>query len=261
MPVNIGSVTDLNLTLRLGTIEESVTVSGESRLIERSKTALSSVITQDTIESLPSRNRQYLDFALLLPASTESVTRIQGTGAVVGGARSKEGSLLVDGFYNLDETFAMPKTHHSQDAIQEFQVVTFGGAAEYGRAIGGVINAVTKSGGNKVQGSGYGFFRNKNLNEQDFAEKRLGRPKSDFSRQQWGGNTVEQNLRISQICRDTAVGVELQAFRLIRANSRAAHIDCLTGGNRAVLTAGAAHYIRNSRFRLFPATPPAHLDV
>jgi hypothetical protein len=188
VPVNIGSVTDLNLTLRLGNIEESVTVSGESPLIESSKTALSSVITQDTIESLPSRNRQYLDFALLLPASTESVTRIQGTGAVVGGARSKEGSLLVDGFYNLDETFAMPKTRHSQDAIQEFQVVTFGGAAEYGRAIGGVINAVTKSGGNKVQGSGYGFFRNKNLNEQDFAEKRLGRPKSDFSRQQWGGS-------------------------------------------------------------------------
>ena len=71
------------------------------------------------------------------PRSPENVTTIQGTGTVVGGARSKEGSLLVDGFYNLDETFAMPKTRHSQDSIQEFQVVTFGGAAEYGCALGG----------------------------------------------------------------------------------------------------------------------------
>ena len=186
--VNIGSVADIDFNLAVGTIQESITVTGEAPLVESKKTDLSSVITQDTINSLPSRNRQYLDFALLLPAATENVTTIQGTGTVVGGARSKEGSLLVDGFYNLDETFAMPKTRHSQDSIQEFQVVTFGGAAEYGRALGGVINAITKSGGNEFQGSGYGFFRNEKLNQQDFAEKALGRPKSEFRRQQWGGS-------------------------------------------------------------------------
>lgn len=186
--VNIGSVVQVDITLRIATVQETVTVTGAAPLIESTKTDLSSVITQETIDSLPSRNRQYLDFALLLPAATESVTRQQGTGEVVGGARSKEGSLLVDGFYNLDETFAMPKAHYSQDSIQEFQVVTFGGAAEYGRAIGGVINAVTKSGGNEFRGSGYGYFRNKNLNEQDFAEKGRGLPKSDFKRQLWGGS-------------------------------------------------------------------------
>jgi hypothetical protein len=186
--VNIGSVADVNFTLSVGTIQESITVTGEAPLVESKKTDLSSVITQDTINALPSRNRQYLDFALLLPAATENVTTIQGTGTVVGGARSKEGSLLVDGFYNLDETFAMPKTRHSQDAIQEFQVVTFGGAPEYGRALGGVINAITKSGGNELRGSSYGFLRNEHLNAQDFAEKALGRPKSEFRRQQWGGS-------------------------------------------------------------------------
>ncbi len=186
--VKIGSVEDVEFTLQVGAISETVTVTGEASLIESKKTDLSTVITQETIDALPSRNRQYLDFAILLPAATETVTTIQGTGVVVGGARSKEGSLLVDGFYNLDETFAMPKTHHSQDSIQEFQVVTFGGAAEYGRAIGGIINAITKSGGNDFRGSGYGFFRNKDLNAQDFAEKALGKPKSDFSRQQWGGS-------------------------------------------------------------------------
>ena len=137
------------------------------------------------MDSLPSRSRQYSIRSAA--ARCRKCTTIQGT-ARVGGARSKEGSLLVDGFYNLDETFAMPKTRHSQDSIQEFQVVTFGGAAEYGRALGGVINAITKSGGNEFRGSGYGFFRSEQLNEQDFGEKALDRPKSEFRRQQWGGS-------------------------------------------------------------------------
>jgi hypothetical protein len=106
---------------------------------------------------------------------------------VVGGARSKEGALLVDGFYNLDISFVQPKQRHSQDLVQEFQVVTFGGSAEYGRAIGGIINVVTKSGTNRFGGSAYGFFRDGNLNADDFSQKASGREKSPYDRQQWGG--------------------------------------------------------------------------
>jgi hypothetical protein len=107
---------------------------------------------------------------------------------VVGGARSREGTLLVDGFYNLDEGFTMPKQRQSQDTIQEFQLVNFGGAAEFGRAIGGTINAVTKSGGNVFSGTGYGFFRSKGMNAQAFEEINAGLPKSDYDREQWGGS-------------------------------------------------------------------------
>ena len=186
--VTVGSLVDLNISLKLASVQETVTVTGESPLIESAKTDLSSVVTQQALESLPSKNRQYLDFALLLPTAIESVSAIQGTGAVVGGARSKEGTLLVDGFYNLDEGFTMPKQRHSQDTIQEFQLVTFGGAAEYGRAIGGVINAVTKSGTNGITGTGYGFFRATALNAQAVEERLRGVPKSDYDRQQWGGS-------------------------------------------------------------------------
>jgi hypothetical protein len=186
--VTVGSIVDLDISMKLASVQETVTVSGEAPLIESAKTDLSSVITQQALESLPSKNRQYLDFALLLPTAVESVSAIQGTGAVVGGARSKEGTLLVDGFYNLDEGFTMPKQRHSQDTIQEFQLVTFGGAAEYGRAIGGVINAVTKSGTNTLGGTGYGFFRETALNAQAVEERLRGVPKSDYDRQQWGGS-------------------------------------------------------------------------
>ena len=186
--VNVGSVVDIDFAMQVAALQETVTVTGAAPLIESTRTDLSNVVTQQEIESLPSKQRQYLDFALLLPATVENVSTVQGTGAVIGGARSKEGTLLVDGFYNLDEGFTMPKQRHSQDTIQEFQLVTFGGAAEYGRAIGGVINAVTKSGSNSLDGSAYGFFRNTAMNAQAWEEKLRGAPKSDYDRQQWGGS-------------------------------------------------------------------------
>ena len=186
--VNVGSAIDVNLTMKVSTIEETVTVTGEAPIIESTRADLSNVITAEQLDSLPSKGRQYLDFTLLLPATVENTSTLaQGAGLNVGGARGKEAALLVDGFYNLDEGFAKPKQRHSQDAIQEFQVVSFGGSAEHGRAIGGIVNAVTKSGGNAFHGSGYGYYRGTDLNAQDFGEKRRGAPKAPFTRQQWGG--------------------------------------------------------------------------
>jgi hypothetical protein len=187
--VNVGSAVDINITMQLATVQETVTVTGEAPLIESTKTDLSNVVSQETLESLPSRSRQFLDYTLLMPATSENTsTSAQGTGLNIGGARAKESSLLVDGFYNLDEGFAKVKQRYSEDSIQEFQIVSFGGSAEYGRAIGGIVNAVTKSGGNQVRGSAYGFMRNERLNALDFGSKALGlTTKPDFNRQQWGG--------------------------------------------------------------------------
>lgn len=185
--VNVGASVDVPVTMKVGAMAETVTVTGEAALVQSQKTELSTVVNQQAMEALPSKQRAYLDFTLLMPATVENVSQVQGTGAVIGGTRSSQGTLLVDGFYNLDEGFAMPKQQQSQDSIQEFQVVSFGGSAEYGRAIGGVINAVTKSGGNEVRGSGYGFFRNTNLNAQDWGEKARGTPKTDYNRQLFGG--------------------------------------------------------------------------
>lgn len=186
--VNIGSALDVNMTLKVSPVAETVTVRAEAPLVQSSKTDLSRVITSEQIETLPSKGRNYLDFTLLAPATVEnSSTTYQGSGLNIGGARAKEAALLVDGFYNMDEGFALPRQRYSQEIIQEFQVVTLGATAEFGRAIGGIVNAITKSGANAFSGSAFGFFRNKSLNAQTVQEKQRGLPKSEFNRRQWGG--------------------------------------------------------------------------
>src|SRR5262249_60861669 len=102
-----------------------------------------------------------------------------------GGARARGGALLVDGFGNPDESFTSPKVKFSRDAIAEFRFETAGGAAEFGRSVGGIVSAVTKSGSNQFGGSLYGYFRNKELNSEDFLSQKQGLPKSAVDREQW----------------------------------------------------------------------------
>jgi hypothetical protein len=186
--VNVGATIDVNFQLGLANIAETVTVTGEAPLVESTKTSISTVVTREVLEALPTRNRDYLGLTLLMPATNEAVVNGEnGSGFAVGGAKGHEGALLVDGFYNLDINFIQPKQRHSQDLVQEFQVVTFGGSAEYGRAIGGIVNVVTKSGSNEFRGSTYGFFRNANLNAQDFSQKASGQSKAPYDRRQYGG--------------------------------------------------------------------------
>jgi len=177
------------VTMRLSGVNESLTVTGEAAIIQSAKTDLSTVISRDQIDTLPTISRNFLDYALLSPGVNEDVrTTGQGIGLKVAGARDKDGALLVDGLWNTDESFTFPKVKYSQDAIAEFQVQTMGGAAEYGRSVGGIVSAVTKSGGNALSGSGYGYFRNKSLNGEDFLSAQQGLPKSAFDREQWGGS-------------------------------------------------------------------------
>jgi hypothetical protein len=189
LTVNIGAIVDVNLTMIVGALTETVTVTGEAPLIQSTKTEMSSVINQEQLETLPSKSRQFLDFTLLLPATVDSVSiNQQGAGFSLGGARASTSSLLVDGFYNMDEGFALPRQRYSQDSIQEFQVTSFGGSAEYGRAIGGIVNSVTKSGANDFRGTAYGFFKDANLNSNETGARLRGTPKTPYSRQQWGGS-------------------------------------------------------------------------
>jgi outer membrane receptor protein involved in Fe transport len=196
LTLNVGSLATIDAVMRVSAVQETVTVTGEAPIIESARTDLSTVISREQIETLPTNSRNYLDFTLLTPATVENVsTTSQGVGLNVGGSRAKEGSLLVDGFWNTDESFTFPRLKYSQDAIAEFQVVSMGGTAEFGRAIGGIVNAVTKSGTNAFSGSGYGYFRDTSLNSQDPLSKQRGAPKSEFQRQLYGGSLGGPMLR------------------------------------------------------------------
>lgn len=186
--LNVGAAIERDVTMRISAVEETVTVTGEGPIIEAAKTDLSTLITKEQIESLPSNSRNYLDFVLLTPGTVENAsTTAQGIGLNVGGARAKEGSLLVDGFWNTDEAFIYPRLKYSQDSIAEFQVVSLGATAEFGRSVGGIVTAVTRTGTNLFNGTVYGLFRDKRLNAQDFLSKVRGNPKSEFDRQLFGG--------------------------------------------------------------------------
>lgn len=188
--VAVGSAVDVNVMMSVAGVEESITVTGAAPLIESTKAEVSTVVGQEILQNIPSKSRNFLDMALLTPAAVENTsTTSQGAGTNIGGSRAKEAAILVDGFYNQDEGFANVKQQYSQDSIQEFQIISFGGTAEYGRAIGGIVNAVTKSGGNALHGSAYGYFRDDALNAQTFAARSRGvENKSPFARQQWGGS-------------------------------------------------------------------------
>src|SRR5262249_59634148 len=104
--VNVGAAVDVNVTLKLANVSETINVTTEAPLIEATKAQISNVISQEQLDALPSRSRQYLDFALLLPATVDSVSiNQQGAGFSLGGSRSSEAALLVDGFYNIDARF------------------------------------------------------------------------------------------------------------------------------------------------------------
>src|SRR5262249_9364881 len=186
--VNVGSAVTIDVVMEIGSLQETVTVSAGAPLIQAEKTDLSTVINQEQIESLPTVTRNYMDFTLQTPGVVQNISSPQqGIGVNIGGARDKEAALVVDGFWNTDESFTFPRELYSLDSIAEFQVAGLAPTAEFGRAIGGIVSAVTKSGTNLYHGSGYGYFRSTWMNSQDPLSASQGRPKATFDRYQYGG--------------------------------------------------------------------------
>lgn len=166
--LTLGQHADLDITLEAGEISEVVTISGATtELVETSKTAIATTIDQQRIDSLPINERNYLSFAL----TTSTVGRDNGrpigpaptTGLNFGGQRGRSNLVQVDGADHTDNSVNAARSTVSQEAVQEFQVVTNSFAAEFGRSAGGVVNVVTKSGTNDVRGNVFGFIRDKSF--------------------------------------------------------------------------------------------------
>src|SRR4051794_6973141 len=156
--VTVGQQADVDVTLEPGQITESVTISdATAEIVETSKTAVATTIDQQRINNLPINERNYLSFAL----TTSTVGRDNGrpigpaptSGLNFGGQRGRSNLVQVDGADNTDNSINAARSTVSQEAVQEFQVVSNSYAAEFGRASGGVVNVVTKSGTNDVRGN------------------------------------------------------------------------------------------------------------
>ncbi|MFQ5744700.1 MAG: TonB-dependent receptor domain-containing protein, partial [Acidobacteriota bacterium] len=185
--LKIGSVVEIDLTLSLARVEETLIVTAEAPIVETSKTNVSTVIDENSIDSLPILGRDFSDFTLLTPG-----TLIEGgRGTVsIGGQRGVNTSVNIDGTSDNSAFFGYQRGGTdspftiSLESVREFQVVTSGVMPEFGRSGGGLVNVVTKSGTNAWRGGGHLFLRDDSLVGND----PFGREQASFSVQQFGGN-------------------------------------------------------------------------
>jgi hypothetical protein len=189
--VNVGTDVALNFSMKPG-VAETVTVTAEAPLVESERTQISSVVNETSIQNLPTNGRNFIDFVLTTPGVVKDV---RAGDISFAGQRGTLNSLVIDGANN-DNTFfgqALGRTgsgrapyQFSQDAVKEFQVNANAYSAEYGRAGGAVINVVTKSGTNDLDGSLFYFLRDKAYNANDYINEINNRVKSPYHFDQYG---------------------------------------------------------------------------
>ena len=172
--LSVGAAFDVTLRLSLSQASSSVLVSAQPPVIETDRSQISETVDQSEATNLPYEGRNYLDLSLLLPgvsptntASTQTLaetSEVVGQGYSVNSQRNFSNSFIVDGISANDDAAGVAGTVLGMDVVREFQVVTAGGQAEFGRAMGGYFNIITKSGTNDLHGTVYGFLRNQRLN-------------------------------------------------------------------------------------------------
>jgi hypothetical protein len=167
--VNVGQTSTVDFPMKVSQVSEQVEVTAEPPVVETEKGAQANVVTEQTIRDLPINRRDYLTFTLLAPAVTDStrlasdqdyrVKQTPQSGLSFYGSNGRGNSVTVDGGEVNDDAGGV-RLNMSQDAVQEFQINRSNYGADLGGASGATINIVTKSGGNDVHGSLFGYFRN-----------------------------------------------------------------------------------------------------
>ena len=172
--VSAGSAFDLPLVLTVATLTETIMIVDEAPVIDAARSQLAATVFDGEVQSLPMNGRNFLDLALLVPgvapaniASTQlfpETSAVPGVTLSVGSQRNLSNNFVVDGLSANDDAAGLSGITFAVDAIEQFQVVTSGAQAELGRALGGYINLVTKSGNNTTRGTVYEYFRDDRFN-------------------------------------------------------------------------------------------------
>ncbi len=166
--LDIGANGNVDFDLAVGQVAEEVTVQDVGEVAEPTRIMVSSVIDAQKIADLPVNGRQFIDFALLAPGVTIGDTTSGSTDVITepvtklsfAGQNIHYNFVAIDGADNMSTASGIQKTTPSQDAVEEFRVINSSYSAEFGRAVGGIVNIITKSGTNSLHGSLYEYFRN-----------------------------------------------------------------------------------------------------
>src|ERR1700694_1501179 len=175
--LSVGQSATIDVTLKVATRSEEVVVTAETPVLEPTKTEISQVINTQEISSLPISGRLFTDFALLTPGVATGRTSLQSTITEAevtrisfGGMRDLSNLVTVDGADPINTATGSQRGTPSQEAVSEFRVVNNGFGAEQGRAMGGIVNIITKSGTNNLHGSVYGYLENSDLNARSLLQ-------------------------------------------------------------------------------------------
>ena len=190
--LEIGKTTTLDLELAVGGIEEVVSVSAESPLVDVTTKEVGGNITGGELVDLPSINRNFIGFIGLLPGIVPSIsTESFGSDSIsVNGADPRSNNYMLDGGNNNDDVIgqrAGTQARTAIESVQEFQVITNQFDAQFGRTTGAIINAVTKSGTNVLHGSAFVFGQDADWTAKDYFAKERNLTKPDTKRREFGG--------------------------------------------------------------------------
>ena len=200
--LTVGQALDVPLRLAVAGATETVDVSADVPVVETVRTQLAETVLPVEISALPLNGRNYLDLAALTPAVTRAnpvanqrfaeTSAVPGTQISIAGQRNINNGFVLDGVSANDDAADLPATFYSQEVIREFQVITSGGIAEFGRASSGIINVVSQSGTNDWRGRLYGFLRNQRTD----ARNPLAATKDPLTQAQYGatvGGPIKTN--------------------------------------------------------------------
>lgn len=195
--INVGTTVTLNFDLKPGQITEIVNVTSEGVQIETTRSDLGGVVTPIQVENLPLLNRTFAALSVIMPEARPvgnfDPTKTRVGNVAFNGGDGRQVDVNVDGGDNKDNVVGSLLQNFSYESIQEFQVLQHRWTAEQGRAVGGVVNVITKSGSSEFHGSFFANFRDEALRTFDFFEnqRKAATPnfvKPSFSRQEIGGS-------------------------------------------------------------------------
>jgi hypothetical protein len=165
--ITVGGLVELPVTLSIAAGKEVIEVSSQAELVETSRSSTTDTIGQRRIDNLPINGRNYINFTLtdsqVVRDNAPSLGAAPTSGLNMSGQRARSNLVNVDGADATDNSVNGVRSTVSQEAVQEFQIITNSYAAEYGRAAGGVVNIITRSGSNDFHGDVFGYLRNRNF--------------------------------------------------------------------------------------------------
>jgi hypothetical protein len=190
--LEVGKTTQIEGSLEVGGVEETVTVIAQSPLVDTTSKEIGGHISASEFVDTPSFNRNFAGYLGMLPGvvATISATTFGADSISVAGQNVRNVNYTMDGSNNND-TFnggnGGAQARVPVEAVQEFQLLTSQFDAEYGLASGGIVNSVSKQGTNNYHGSAFMFFQDEKLATNEYFAKRAGLEEAATKQQQFGG--------------------------------------------------------------------------